>query len=52
MATKTAKPSKPVDLSEYAEEAIPFDLVIKKLAKVGQPQQPKPRRPTTLPKRK
>lgn len=29
-ATKKAK-AKPVDLSEYAEEAVPFDAVIKRL---------------------
>lgn len=33
MTPKKAKNSKPVDLSEYAEEAIPFDAVIRKLAK-------------------
>lgn len=32
--TKPVKQPKPVDLSEYAEEAVPFDAVIRKLAKV------------------
>lgn len=27
-----AKKSKPIDLSEYEEEAVPFDAVIRKLA--------------------
>ncbi len=29
MANKPAKASKPVDLSEYAEEAVPFDAVMR-----------------------
>ena len=36
---KPTKQPKPIDLSEYAEEAVPFDAVILKLAKV-KPAQP------------
>lgn len=32
---KPAKQLKLIDLSEYAEEAVPFDAVIRKLAKVN-----------------
>ena len=38
MMTKPAKQPKPIDLSEYAEERVPFDAVILKLAKVKPPQ--------------
>lgn len=31
---KTTKHTKPSDLSEYSEERIPFDVVIRKLGKV------------------
>jgi hypothetical protein len=31
--TTATKQAKPVDLSEYAEEAIPFDVVTRKLGK-------------------
>jgi hypothetical protein len=33
MANKPAKALKQVDLSEYAEEAIPFDAVIRQIMK-------------------
>jgi hypothetical protein len=35
---KPTKQSKPIDLSEYAEEAVPFDAVILELAKVKSAQ--------------
>lgn len=35
MAIKAAKQPKRIDLSEYAEEAIPFDAVIRKIGKVA-----------------
>lgn len=31
MANKPAKASKPIDLSEYAEEAVPFDTVMRQI---------------------
>ena len=34
MIKKPTSPAKPVNLSEYAEEVIPFDVVIRKLGKV------------------
>jgi hypothetical protein len=40
---KPAKKPKPVDLSEYAEEAIPFDQVVRQLAR-AKPEQPAARR--------
>lgn len=43
-ATKKAK-AKPVDLSEYAEEAVPFEAVIKRLM-----QAPPQHRTATKPK--
>lgn len=42
--TKPAKQPKPIDLSEYAEERVPFDAVILKLAKV-KPAQPAKHKP-------
>jgi hypothetical protein len=46
------KKEKPVDLSEYAEERIPFDAVIRKLGKVklAEPEKKKTAKPA--PKRK
>lgn len=42
----TKQKPKPIDLSEYAEEAIPFDAVIRKLAHVKPANEPqaKPRK--------
>jgi hypothetical protein len=39
----TKKP-KPVDLSEYEQEAVPFDAVIRQLARV-KPAHPAPHKP-------
>lgn len=36
METKTVKKTKQIDLSEYSEEAIPFDMVIRKIGKANQ----------------
>jgi hypothetical protein len=42
----TNKNQKPIDLSEYAEEAVPFDTVIRQLAKAKPVHRiaPKPRK--------
>ena len=46
--SKPAKKQKPVDLSEYAEEAVPFDTVIRQLARAKPdctPAKPAPAKP-------
>ena len=53
MKTKPAKQQKAPNLTEYAEEAIPFDTVIRTLAKI-KPKYPavKPKSIRKAPKRK
>jgi len=52
--TARAKQAKPADLSEYAEEAVPFDTVIRKIltAKPMHRVATKPKRAKTARKRK
>ena len=54
MMAKTTKQSKVLDLSEFAEEAIPFDVVIRMLGKVNPEQREtaKPKQATKRPKPK
>lgn len=47
--TAAQKQAKPLDLSEYAEEAIPFDAVIRKLGKVKPAEHEKPKKKTAKP---
>lgn len=53
MASKPNKKQRPVDLSEYAEEAVPFDAVMRQIlsAKPMHRVAPKTRKAKTAPKK-
>jgi hypothetical protein len=45
MKNKAAKKSRQIDLSEYSEEALPFDAVIRQIAKVKPAHLPAKKKP-------